>query len=212
MKRIIYTVFTTAYLVLSAAPHSAELSAPTPLGATVGVAQVQGGPVASLSEPPHFPPRGAPFIFPGEVAIRTHSGNFLTAVGGGGQTTDTFHTDLKDATKIGSWEKFKLWSIPGAPGRKIYAIQTKKGYYVTATGGGSQVTEPALQVSRLDLLLHRGVEWTLPQTRSQSTHLDDRWKDHRRAGKFFQHCRVSILSVWRPGTEFYVHDILGLNR
>jgi hypothetical protein len=157
MKRIIYAVSTTACLaLLHGTPHSAEVLAPTSLS-PLTVAQSQGGPghteeiqerVASVSEPPHLPPRGTPTPFPGEFAIR--KGTFLTAVGGGGRTTDTFHTDLKDATKIGSWEKFKLWFVP-ATGRKQYAIQTTKGFYVTAVGGGSQVTEPALQTNRTQI-------------------------------------------------------------
>ena len=32
-----------------------------------------------------------------------NTGNFVTAVGGGGQTTDVIHTN---ATRVGSWERF----------------------------------------------------------------------------------------------------------
>jgi hypothetical protein len=38
-------------------------------------------------------------------AIQTISGHYLTAVGGGGRTTDTIHSD---ATAINAWEKFQL--------------------------------------------------------------------------------------------------------
>ena len=38
-------------------------------------------------------------------ALKTVSGNYITAVGGGGRTTDVLHTD---ATRIGAWEKFRL--------------------------------------------------------------------------------------------------------
>ena len=37
--------------------------------------------------------------------FQTVNGHYLTAVGGGGRTTDVIHTD---ATRIGSWEKFTL--------------------------------------------------------------------------------------------------------
>ena len=85
-------------------------------------------------------------LLPGEFAIRTRTMYFLTAVGGGGRTTDTFHTDLKDASRIGAWEKFKLYVEPGQP--SSYAIQTVSGHYVTAVGGGGQSTEPVLQTDR----------------------------------------------------------------
>lgn len=38
-------------------------------------------------------------------AIMTYNGRYVTAVGDGGRTTDVLHTD---ATRIGSWEKFKF--------------------------------------------------------------------------------------------------------
>ena len=34
-----------------------------------------------------------------------NKGRYLTAVGGGGRITDTIHSD---ATRIGSWEKFRV--------------------------------------------------------------------------------------------------------
>ena len=37
--------------------------------------------------------------------IQTIDGYYLTAVGGGGRTTDTIHSD---ATRVGSWEKFTV--------------------------------------------------------------------------------------------------------
>ena len=38
-------------------------------------------------------------------SIETYSGNYLTAVSGGGRTQDVIHSD---ATQVGSWEKFRL--------------------------------------------------------------------------------------------------------
>ena len=37
--------------------------------------------------------------------IQTLDGHYVTAVGGGGRTTDTIHTD---ATRVGAWEKFTV--------------------------------------------------------------------------------------------------------
>ena len=35
--------------------------------------------------------------------FQTSNGHYLTAVGGGGRTTDVIHSD---ATRVGSWERF----------------------------------------------------------------------------------------------------------
>ena len=37
--------------------------------------------------------------------FQTANGHYLTAVGGGGRTTDTIHSD---ATRVGAWEKFTV--------------------------------------------------------------------------------------------------------
>jgi hypothetical protein len=86
-------------------------------------------------------------------AIQTASGNYLTAVSGGGRTSDVLHTD---ATVPQAWETFGL--IPQVPPFSIYpedynliqdapwyyAIATEKGNYLTALGGGGQIADPAL--------------------------------------------------------------------
>ena len=43
-------------------------------------------------------------------ALQTPSGNYLTAVDGGGRTTDVLHTD---ATQIQAWEEFALEAVGG---------------------------------------------------------------------------------------------------
>jgi hypothetical protein len=60
---------------------------------------------------------------------------FLTAVGGGGRTSDTIHTN---ATVPRSWETFRLWAT-GVPA--LHAIQTVDGHYVTAVGAGGRTTD-----------------------------------------------------------------------
>lgn len=76
----------------------------------------------------------------GQYVIQTVSGNYLTAVNGGGLPgpvggTDPVHTD---ATQIGSWEHFRF-------GLDQYgwrnSIQTVNGHYLTAVGGGGKITD-----------------------------------------------------------------------
>jgi len=70
--------------------------------------------------------------------FKTYNGHYLTAVGGGGRTTDVLHTD---ATRVGSWEKFTL--IDSNSGTPIiqYGIQTRNGNFLTAVGGGGRITD-----------------------------------------------------------------------
>jgi hypothetical protein len=67
-------------------------------------------------------------------AFQTITGNYVTAVGGGGRITDVIHTD---APWIRSWEKFALRSL----GNGHWAIQTIDGHYLTAVGGGGRITD-----------------------------------------------------------------------
>lgn len=71
-------------------------------------------------------------------AIKTYNGRYVTAVGGGGRTTDVLHTD---ATRIGNWEKFTL--IDSGDGTPLihYGIKTFNGHYLTAVGGGGRITD-----------------------------------------------------------------------
>ena len=69
--------------------------------------------------------------------IKTINGHYLTAVGGGGRTTDVLHTD---ATIARGWEKFTLVdSGDGSPFH--YGLQTINGHYLTAVGGGGRNTD-----------------------------------------------------------------------
>jgi hypothetical protein len=43
--------------------------------------------------------------WPITCSLQTSNGYYLTAVGGGGRNTDVIHSD---ATRIGSWEQFRL--------------------------------------------------------------------------------------------------------
>jgi hypothetical protein len=44
----------------------------------------------------------------GKYALQTSTGNYLTAVGGGGRITDVIHSD---ATQINAWETFTFRTI-----------------------------------------------------------------------------------------------------
>lgn len=68
-------------------------------------------------------------------ALQTSNGNYLTAVDGGGRTTDVIHSD---ATFITGYEKFNL--LPQGYGN-WYALQTFNGNYLTAVGGGGSTTD-----------------------------------------------------------------------
>jgi len=69
-------------------------------------------------------------------AFRTLNGYYyLTAVGGGGRTTDVIHTN---AQTLSSWEKFNLYYRGYA---NVYAIQTLSTNYLTAVGGGGRTTD-----------------------------------------------------------------------
>jgi hypothetical protein len=66
--------------------------------------------------------------------IETSYGDFLTAVGGGGRTTDVIHSN---ATQLQAWEKFTLVPV----GQGWYAIETSDGDFLTAVGGGGRTTD-----------------------------------------------------------------------
>jgi hypothetical protein len=72
--------------------------------------------------------------FIGHFAFQTSGGNFVTAVGGGGQSSDVIHTD---ATDIAAWEEFQVawfdvvWS----------SIQTASKNFLTAVGAGGHLTD-----------------------------------------------------------------------
>lgn len=65
-------------------------------------------------------------------AFQTVNGNYITAVDAGGMTSDAIHSD---ATWIRSWEMFTLVAQPQL-GEERYAIQTQRGFFLTAVGGG----------------------------------------------------------------------------
>lgn len=102
-------------------------------GAVVGIVALSAPGAASASVTPR-----APTVGPITCAIQTVDGHYLTAVGGGGRTTDVIHTD---ATRIGSWEKFTLIDSGDGSPNIHYGLRTTYGYYLTAVGGGGRTTD-----------------------------------------------------------------------
>jgi hypothetical protein len=69
-------------------------------------------------------------------AIETYSGNYLTAVSGGGRVDDVIHSD---ARSVGTWERFSIIPSEHAESAGSYAIKTRVSRnYLTAVGGGGQ--------------------------------------------------------------------------
>jgi len=97
--------------------------------------------VIGLSQPASAVPSrpasaAATFATPTTCSIQTfNTRNFLTAVGGGGRTTDVIHTD---ATVARSWETFTL--VDAGDGVHV-GIKTVSGNFLTAVGGGGRTTD-----------------------------------------------------------------------
>lgn len=68
--------------------------------------------------------------------IKAFDGHYLTAVGGGGRTTDVIHSD---AVKAQAWERFTLVDLGKGTPNITYGIRTVKGYYMTAVDGGGRI-------------------------------------------------------------------------
>lgn len=90
--------------------------------------------VSSTSNALSVQPPVTPSIQSGDkYAIHVPSGQFLTAVNGGGMVGGRSDLPLHtDATQIGPWEKFKFVNLGG----DSFAIQTVNGHYLTAVNAG----------------------------------------------------------------------------
>jgi hypothetical protein len=80
--------------------------------------------------------------------LQTNDGHYVTAVGGGGRTTDVLHTD---ATRVGSWERFTLIDSGDGSSNIHYGLRTSNGHYLTAVGGGGRITD----------VIHSDAPWLL---------------------------------------------------
>jgi hypothetical protein len=82
-------------------------------------------------------------IVPAQVStavctIQSFDGHYLTAVGGGGRTTDVIHTN---ATVPQSWETFTVVNSFDGSDPSRYGIRTSNGNFLTAVGGGGRTTD-----------------------------------------------------------------------
>ena len=71
-------------------------------------------------------------------SIRTWSGHYLTAVGGGRRTTDVIHTN---ARWVRNWERFTLVDANLGTPIVTYGFRTFTGNYLTIVGGGGRTTD-----------------------------------------------------------------------
>ncbi|NUR88146.1 MAG: PASTA domain-containing protein [Nonomuraea sp.] len=100
-------------------------------GVLAGLALTAAG-VAGVSQPAW----ALPFATPTTCTFQTFgTGNYLTAVGGGGRTTDVIHSD---ATVARSWERFTL--VDAGDGVH-FGIKTLTGNLLTAVNGGGLQTD-----------------------------------------------------------------------
>jgi len=67
---------------------------------------------------------------PNTCFIQTDTGNYITAVSGGGRTSDVMHTN---ATVPSTWERFTLVNTGDGV---HFGLRTTFGYYVTAVNSG----------------------------------------------------------------------------
>jgi hypothetical protein len=75
-----------------------------------------------------------------DKSLMTYTGNYVTAVNGGGVTWNALHTD---ATVIGGWEQLRMIDLAESGFKPTwYALYTLNGNIVTATGAGGQYYDP----------------------------------------------------------------------
>ena len=70
--------------------------------------------------------------------IQSFDGHYLSAVGGGGRTTDVIHSN---ATQASTWETFTFVYSGDGASPFHYGIETSNGNFLTAVGGGGRTTD-----------------------------------------------------------------------
>jgi hypothetical protein len=70
--------------------------------------------------------------------IQSFDGHYLSAIGGGGRTTDVIHTN---ATQASTWETFTMVISGDGASPFHYGIETSNGDFLTAVGGGGRTTD-----------------------------------------------------------------------
>jgi hypothetical protein len=75
---------------------------------------------------------------PGEFAMRTLKGFYVTALSGGGLTASP--TVVTASTTAGAWEKFRI-AVMDPPQPNDKSFQTSNGHYLTAVDGGGRTSD-----------------------------------------------------------------------
>lgn len=127
-----------AHADMSPPAHTIASSvASSPTGASEQVAGGETVGVRGLS--PRWPPRLPGWHFlPGEFAMRTLKGYYVTAIDGGGRVTDPVL--VTGATTAGPWEKYRV-GVLNPPPAHDKSLQTSNGHYLTAIDGGGRITD-----------------------------------------------------------------------
>src|SRR5215469_16117527 len=100
----------------------------------VGGVSLAGSASAATAAPAGNPINGPVY----GCVFQTVNGHYLTAVGGGGRTTDVIHTD---ATRVGAWEKFTLIDSGDGTPVTTFGLRTSGGYFLTAVGAGGRTSD-----------------------------------------------------------------------
>ncbi len=96
-------------------------------------------PMVPAAPPISLPCTGGGGVMPGEYALGTWRGTYLTAVNGGGLITEpVVRTDVQRA---GPWEKYKLFVLPSSDPTGQWFIQTATKNCVTAVDGGGRTSQ-----------------------------------------------------------------------
>jgi hypothetical protein len=133
MRRTLCLNFVFGFLFLMSSAAAAQPPSQPPGGAEKGV--VPGVPPAkggTIVLPPTWN------TLPGEFALRTLKGYYVTAINGGGRISDP--VIVTAAMSAGPWEKFRIGVlIPSPPHDKSF--QTSGGNYLTAVDGGGRTSD-----------------------------------------------------------------------
>lgn len=130
--------FSRIAIVLFLAMQGASLKAQPSAERATEKAAGQLPPVSTIRPPlkPLVVPGWNPY--PGEFALRTLKGFYVTAINGGGRISDP--VIVTASTTAGPWEKFRIAVFEPTPSHDK-SIQASGGGYLTAVSGGGRTTD-----------------------------------------------------------------------
>jgi len=103
--------------------------------AVTGLAALGLTGVASASTGPAAAPAS---LLTATCTIQAFDGHYLSAIGGGGRTTDVIETNR---TVASTWETFTLINSFDGVSPTRWGIRTTDGHFLTAVGGGGRTTD-----------------------------------------------------------------------